>query len=418
MQSAPRRHLARRALEKPSKLYKIRTAVCEDGERIPLIVDAVSGLPLVSPNQYVLRARRASREVATMEKDLRNIGVLFVWAEANGIDLESRLRADANLSNREIDNLIDAARLDLRSVEDLPKGVRRIAPPIVSDETWAARLLTIRDYLVWHLDEAMSAAEFGSMRYQHLRERRDALYRKITSRIPITGRAKKKGLEPQLLERLWSISHPDSEENPFQPAHRRRNQLIVEWLSKLGFRRGELLKIRTSGTTTARNATISVTRERDDVEDPRRHEPRTKTLSRTVPIDDSAARMADRYLETERSRIPGAKRTPFLFVARNGRPLTLSGLREVLRQIVHRHPEFKGKLSPHALRRTAADLLWGYLQDATHDDDERTAIFNYLMGWTADSKQSQEYARGEIERRATKASLGHQRRLFSKDGAR
>jgi hypothetical protein len=53
--------------------YKIRTAVCEDGERIPLIVDSVSALPLVSPNQYVLRARRASCDVGTMEKDLRNI---------------------------------------------------------------------------------------------------------------------------------------------------------------------------------------------------------------------------------------------------------------------------------------------------------------------------------------------------------
>lgn len=49
-----------------SKPYKIRTAVCESGERMPLLVEATIGLPMVTANQYVLRARHPSCDVAAI----------------------------------------------------------------------------------------------------------------------------------------------------------------------------------------------------------------------------------------------------------------------------------------------------------------------------------------------------------------
>lgn len=64
-----------------------------------------------------------------MEKDLRHLSVLYAWAHANGIELEKRVCVEANLSNREIDNSIDAARIDFRASGDLPsrKGETKLS---------------------------------------------------------------------------------------------------------------------------------------------------------------------------------------------------------------------------------------------------------------------------------------------------
>jgi site-specific recombinase XerD len=122
--------------------------------------------------------------------------------------------------------------------------------------------------------------------------------------------------------------------------------------------------------------------------------------------------MTDDYLLKERARIQGAKRTPYLIVSREGTPLTLSGLREVVEQITRRHQEFAGVLSPHVLRHTASDLWWAELQKTPLDVTASKEILNYLMGWSEDSTQGQKYPRGEIIRTAQDFALKAQAALF------
>jgi hypothetical protein len=345
---------------------------------------------------------------------LRDIGIVYAWGKWNEIDIEQQMRDLGCLTNRQLDRLIDDLRINFSKARRADEKVRELAPPTVGVSTWAERLASARDYFLWRIDEQISEQPLGTVKREHLRELRRQVYNKITSRIPPFTTGKKQGLEPEMRARLWSIVDPDSPENPFQRCVRKRNHVIVEGLSKIGFRRGEILKNKTGDVNAGRNGTITITTDRDDIGDPRRYEPRGKTGERVIPISDGYARLLDTYITDERARIPGAKRTPYVYVTRNGAPLTLEGLRSIFRQITKRFPEFKSILSPHVLRHVAADLLWAFLREKVLNDAERREIMNYLMGWSETSDQSLKYPRAEIERRAMTLSLDHQRELFAR----
>lgn len=397
-------------MQRPSELYKVRSLMTQGGERIPLIVDAQSGLPMTKPNQYMLRDRRARCETATLEKELRHIALVYTWATARRIDLEVRLNSSDGLSPSEISDLVDAVRADMRKSDS---DISSLVMPVVSNPTWASRLFAIRDYISWSLDEALFRSDLGTLHYQHALDRRNRIFRAITARIPDDKPGQGEGLSPELRERLWSIIHPDSVENPWHRALRHRNRLIIELMSKLGPRKSELLKVRTAGVTTGPSASIFISRERDSVADPRRQEPRAKTLERKLPLGDYLRSIMDEYILKERVHVPGSKRTPYLIVSRNGTPLTLSGIREVFQQIVVRHREFAQLLSPHALRHTACDLWWAQLmRNSDLDSSAKKEIFNYIMGWTEGSKQGAIYPRGEIARAAEDLLLRDQAEMF------
>jgi hypothetical protein len=393
-------------------LYKIRMAMFTNGERMPLLAEAKTGLPLSGPNQYMLRERRATCRCSSMEKELQHIGVLYTWAHNAGIDIDDRLKSGEALSPFEVVSMVDTAQLVMRKPKDAK--IVPIVPPAVSASTLASRLYVIRDYIVAGLNDTIARNSIGTLRYQHISEARDRIKASIESRIPSDDTGTREGLSPELRERLWDIVRPESPENPWHEGQRYRNQAAVVILSKLGPRKGDFLKTRVSGLSTSHLPMMHFPEERDSAEDGRRREPVPKTRERHIPLGQHLASIIDDYLLKERALIAGAKRTPYLVLSRSGKPLSLSGLREIIKQLVTRHPEFAGLLSSHTLRHTAADLWWALLQDSEFDVQARKEMLNYIMGWSATSNQGSKYPEGEIIRSAQAFALEGQAKLFER----
>ena len=132
-------------------------------------------LALGRPNQYMLRDRRPRCETATLEKELRHIAVLYTWSRTSHLDINERLWSGDGLQPHEVRSLIDVARLDMRDQknnEDDNNNVQALVKPTVSNPTWPSRLMVIRDYITWNLDEALARSEIDTLRHQHLTERR------------------------------------------------------------------------------------------------------------------------------------------------------------------------------------------------------------------------------------------------------
>jgi integrase len=401
----------------PSDLYKTRICKAASGEEIPLLVSAESGLPVLRPNQFVLVARRDQAQISTLKGDLGSLAVLLSWAHHYALDLEEAIDRGSGLDATAIVSLVDALRVNY-SRRKAAENVVNLKTPLVCPEMWASRIAIARDYLAWSLAEVLSKCEPGTLRYQHVRERRDAFIRAMNGRIPKThSRSSRKGLEAPLRVRLIAVTAPESLENPYQQSLRERNSLMIDILKTLGLRRAELCKIRTSNFRPGPKPTLLVERLPDDPEDPRLHQPQVKTLTRLLPLEHRLAARIQEYILGDRKKLPNAKRTPFLFLARTGEPISLPAVNNIFDQIVLRHPEFDGLLTPHVLRHTANDELSETFEHAGCGQELAREVRNFLNGWDPDSTQGARYSATYIEAKATEISLAHQRRLFDKESA-
>lgn len=398
----------------PSDLYKIRISRAINGEQIPLLVAADSGLPLVRPNQFILVARRDRCQVATLKGNLAALAVILGWAHHYGVDLDDAIDSGAGLDQAAIVSLVDALRIDYRP-KYTGRNVAPLALPLVSADTWASRIAIARDYFAWNLADVLSKCEPGTLRYQHVRERREAFIRVMDGRIPKSRSvSRRKGLDAELKARLALVVTPGADGNPFQSQLQERNALIVDVLQTLGLRRAELCKLRTSHFRPGRNPTLSVERLPDDPDDPRLHQPQVKTHGRRLPLDARLAARLQRYIMNDRRVLPNANRTPFLFLARTGKPIAVSTVNNIFDQIVLWYPEFEGLLTPHVLRHTANDELSETLSRAGCDHELTKEIRNFLNGWDPDSNQGAKYNRRYLELKSAEISLAHQQRLFDR----
>lgn len=419
MNEIPRSRSTRKASRirfRPSELYKIRISRAASGEQIPLLVSAESGLPVVRPNQFILVARRDRCQVGTLKSDLGALSVALGWAHHYGIDLDEAIESGRGLDQHAVVSLVDALRVDYR--DRATRGnVSALALALVSADKWASRIAIARDYVAWNLADVLSKCEPGTLRYQHVRERREAFVRAMNARIPKSHSvSRRKGLSPELKTRLAMVTAPGAAENPFQAAVQERNALIIDVLQTLGLRRAELCKLRTSDFRPGPKPTLSVERLPDDPDDPRLHQPQVKTLSRVLPLDARLAARLQLYIVGERRRLPNANRTPFLFLARTGKPIAIATVNNIFEQIVLWHAEFAGLLTPHVLRHTANDDLSETLSRAECGPELAKEIRNFLNGWDPDSTQGAKYNRRYLEGKAAEVSLAHQRRLFDREG--
>lgn len=183
----------------------------------------------------------------------------------------------------------------------------------------------------------MSALSMGSPEILDIRARLARIKRSFAdaarARLPSPMHAEP--LSDDRLQRLLEICHPDSCDNPWKTPYRQRNFLIVLMMATLGVRRGELLKLRVSDCHLARTIPeIRIQRSPDDPADPRINEPQVKTESRHLPCEASLARYLNEYICRARRQIPGANRSPFLFLSRRGEPMSLVRVNGLLDQVL------------------------------------------------------------------------------------
>lgn len=409
----------------------VRTLITPSGERLPMLLDRSTGMPVFYPNLYVLtELRQINRASATMERALREISVLHDYLNDVGIDLDERIREGRLFSLGEIDGLARHCRQTIKPSMGSESGskahVRRfgkneiVLSQPVSQTTAANRLRTIHAYLSWLIALRLSTIQQREVFRTKLEQMRENVLPALRARIPISkGRnilSLRQGLVPELVERLLQIIDPSNSENPWKSEFiRQRNAMIVCWLLQLGVRRGELLNVMISDVDFRKN-TVTIARRPDDPQDPRRMQPKVKTRDRILPLSPELAALSLKYITTTRSQLAGNKRHSYLFVAEHtGAPMSLSSLNKMFQKLRLSIPELPDNLSGHMLRHTWNDEFSRKLEGKGVGEAKEEQMRSYLMGWSPTSSTSRIYTRRFVEEAARQASLNLQEKIIMKD---
>ena len=206
------------------------------------------------------------------------------------------------------------------------------------------------------------------------------------------------------LESPWT--YPDKK---IQSSLQARNRLIVRLLLTFGLRRGDLLKLYTTDALVSGSSKVLRVRRRpDDPMDSRRSEPNVKTQERDLPLSNALASELDIYVRIARLSIPGARRSPYLFLdVKRGCPLSLRALNDVFNPLRKIFP----RLHPHVCRHTCNELI---LQESDANGISRSRALKhmrYINGWLGDN--SGVYTRRLVREEARALSLDMQHRLFT-----
>lgn len=423
-----------------SAYYRIKTIVFPSGERMPLLLNRSTGVPCFDSNMFVLAtARNCGKSTSTMQQMLRAISVLQVYLRSAGIDLKERMLEGCLLTLEEVEGLVNFCKLHLSemqvedrssaqihtrqknvvSLERVRMAARKSSPfARVKNETVSVRLLYIRNYIRHLANARLLKIDPLSSLYSGLKHNLDLVLELIEERTPERhgdSGEPRIGLEPKALERFKQLIDPSGPDMLWNGRHvKRRNKLLLQWFLRLGLRRGELANIKIKNIDFTSNM-VSLHRSADDPKDPRKDQPKAKTLARMLPLDEDLAQLTREYIVLERSRIAGAKKHNFLFVATgSGAPMALRTVNEIFVPFKSKWPEVFDDLSPHVLRYTFNDEYSRHCTAQKIDAKEEAETRRMLNGWTHGSKMPMRYTRRSTRERANAESLRMQKNMTRK----
>lgn len=395
-----------------------------DGERFPMLIEN-SGLPNWFATLFITtQARNASKAPNTLLAMLSAVRGLLTWADSRAIFLEGRLANRQFLGEAEIESLrafsqsrcVSAApgngRIAVisRRAEGARAGLHK-ADARVSTATHYIRLTYMADYLDWLAVRLLEreAQDVHGETLERIRTMTRGLRLRRPQKIAPSRLSARKGLSPGAQERLLELVRPDSASNPFEPAIRKRNELVVWLLYLLGIRAGELLALKVSDFDFQRNE-VGIARRHDDPADPRRDQPVAKTRDRRLPLSSPLATAVFHYVMEERDHFPAAKRHDFLLVTHQdgpfqGRPLSMKGLAKILTKIQRAEPSLLASLTAHVLRHTNNDNFSELMDNSKASEAAEEKQRSYVMGWKEGSGTAATYTRRHTEKKAREASL-------------
>ena len=339
-----------------------------------------------------------------MEQELRAIAVALDWAEDHGIALEERIGGCSFLTPEEVLSLRDALRVNLSAATD---------GQLVNPTTHYNRCLYVRDYIVWRGQGVVQRIPNDDARFLPARTRLEEFRRSMSGLLLKPKPRGREGMPAAAAERLREILHPDHPDNPFQPGQRHRNRALILLYLELGVRLSEALVVKGADLNLdGPEPTIVVHRRPDDPEDPRNRQPLTKTAGRILPLGkelrDALTEWVLRHRRDVR-RYPGAKRVPYVFVARNGQPISIRTVADIFGSL-KRVPGLPPDLSAHVLRHTWNDAFSRHADETGVKEAEEVRTRNYLMGWKKHSTRALDYTKRHTREEAQRRSLQMQER--------
>lgn len=369
--------------------YSVKLLRFRSGERFPSVVDG-RGLLATQPNIYALTSlRNRENAAATGEKRLRAITVALNWAALRGIDLQARTESFELLSPFEVEDLRDALRANLRAA----KGQKGQAT--VRSDHFVNRCRAVRDYVVWHAETALQRIRVGDPRLEEARLALDRFAKMMDADLPSGKSAERDPVAPDAFTRMLAAATPGSPNNPFQSQHQHRNYALLLLYHETGMRRGEALKLKGEDLVLhGLQPSVTVVRRPDDRDDRRAAEPQVKTLGRPVPITRELARALDVWIRQHRNdpeRYPGAKRVPYVFVSRTGKPLSLRSVNDAYDLLREKVEGLPAGLTTHANRHDANTRFSKGGKALGWTDAEMELARNNHFGWRKGSKQGARY---------------------------
>jgi integrase len=372
----------------------------ESGERLPCLVETATWFPVRVATRWAVRYQRYRVQSSTLTNNLRVLARVYRWAhEAGGIELDSRLTRGDLLRNREIESLVNT----LRTKTD---------GHCLDTGAFDHHLAVVEDFLKWSLDSENRGGD-GVLTLEQLaaeRGRIENLFRSL--RI---GARPSERIEPleeadvQAIRRAIGPNRaPDGElsfPTIFSAHTRLRNWLMFEVALELGIRRGELLKLRLDSLPRGSDDGIRILRRPDDPHDSRVREPAVKTAERAIPASRELLSAVRAYVtyRPPLGRISG--NSPYLFVTRHGRPVSLDTADDIIAAI----GRCRGvtPLSCHRLRHTWAERMADVLADQPNGMDRLI----YLGGWT-NPLSARHYIQRALAKQAKQTLREYHRKLY------
>ncbi len=395
--------------------------VTKDGERMKILVEQATGVPLFYPNLYITsQIRGGDKSIATIQSFITSMKILYCWGAKYSIDIEGRWKRGDWFQIWELDSLRDFCSLGLReSTIEFSKVVnikkqRRSAERKVESATKYVRMTFVADYVKW-LSYVMGAAKYDK-KYKFDVE---TMYTRIKAQRPKKrGRSEiareDKGLDPKLLQEVLEVSKPGHKHNPYHGYSLQvRNASIIALLHYLGIRRGELLNLQVDDIDFVSNE-LRIVRRADNSLDKRIYQPLVKTLERVLPISDKLAECLGEYVTKIRSTFVSARKHPYLFVTHKngphqGNPLSNSGFGKLMSALQDVADNFS-QVHAHAFRHS-----WNYSFSEVLDKSKskqspakEEQMRSYLMGWEETSGTAAIYNRRHIKEKAKAAVLAFQ----------
>lgn len=391
--------------------YLVHNAVFSTGERMPVILHRYTLAPATLPNWYLLARRRDTRSASTLLRDASVLRWLYEWAAERRLDLDDRVR----LGTLTADEITALSRyLRLRRNSSVVGAIYGPDPSyadepveILSNKTLGDYLGVTRDFLIWAVATFAPANVQDADVRAHILEGQDRIARAFGS-VPRTSPARRgRGLTDNELEELLDVVRPDSDRNPFRPSNRLRNQLILWCLLLFGMRRGELLKLTIDDLPLGPEETVLIANATDDPDDPRRREPRQKTLRRAVYCDRWLAVELHAYATRRRGK------TKYLFTNNRGSPIDYGGIHAIFVSLGRALPGLKatGRLHPHALRHTSAELFRRFGRQSKYGEREVDEAMRNQFGWSARSEMPAHYGQSEIDAARQEILMAFQQRF-------
>lgn len=381
------------------KTFSVLHIVLDSGERLPCLVDAASWIPARVALRWAMRYRRYRVQSSTLAANLRVLGKVYRWTQQTGFDLDDRLTQGRTLQNREIESLARSFRGNT-SAQELDTGA------------FDQHLAIVEDFLKWSLDSenrggrrSLDLAQLAQERNRIgliLRSLRSGAHAsdRIEPLEDVEIRAIRNSIGPRR-DAQGVLGFPEV----FSPHTRLRNWLMFEVALELGIRRGELLKLRLDSLPRGGDDGIRILRRPDDPHDSRSKEPAVKTAERVIPASRNLLAAIRAYLTYPRplGRISG--RSPYLFVARSGSPVSMDTADDVIASI----GEHSGvsPLSWHRLRHTWAERMAGAFADQPNGMDRLV----YLGGWT-NPQSAARYIQRALASQAKAAVRNYHRKLY------
>ncbi len=385
---------------------------------MPFLVRIATGLPLQAPTYWIVSKRRPSgSQPNTLHNDLRALMYLYLWADARGVDLQERFESGALLTLTEVTDLdtfcgrylkealaeqpgqtSGITRLEVQSFQACRRAVNLVEK--------RNRLTAIHSFIEYTSADHLSRLHLRPDRWRHYNSVRDNCLQWIKSRCEAIKKpmrndlAAREGLEEEELNRLRAVIDPQHPENPFERRVRFRNYLIINFLLDIGIRRGELLGIRIEDCRLGTNGTVTIHRRPDDLDDPRKAQPSSKTEARVLPLNSRLTDLLYEWIVHYRSKIAGARKHPFLIVdCDEGRPLSLSSVNKLMRHLRCRVPGLPERLSAHLLRHSWNDAFSDAMDRKGVPGDQEARWRARLMGWRQE-ESAEAYLRRTVRRRS------------------
>jgi integrase len=384
--------------------FRLVNLVLDTGERLPCLVDKQTWLPTRLATRWAVRWRRYRVQASTLASNLRVLGKVYDWAwRIAALDLDQHLTGGRLLTPQQLESLA----VYLRENATL-RHRATIAP-----HTYNTHLAVTEDFLKWSLYPANrgGVTPFSLEELTAEREYLTLFFRSIkvsggqTQRIQPLTTAEIGQIRDTIQPRQGSQGQWLFPNSCFSPQTALRNWLMFEVAYELGLRRGELLKLRLDSLPRGGGESILVRRLPDDPRDSRAYEPAVKTAERKMPASRHLLQAIRSYMTTAPpvGRVHG--QSPYLFVTRQGNPVSIDTAQDIIRAI-GQHSDIQ-PLSWHRLRHTWAERMADVLLDQPNGMD----ILMYLGGWSH-PESPKRYIQNALARQSAQLLAQYQHELY------